>query len=140
MIMDSIVKIAESIARRAHEGQFRRDGVTPYITHVEAVVSRIRTGDPRHLAIAWLHDVVEDTDVSADDLLAAGIPAEVVQAVLSLTVRQGESYDDYLTRALANDLAIPVKLADLLSNLSDNPTRKQIRKYAAALLRVVPHE
>lgn len=138
--MDSIVQIAESIARRAHEGQFRRDGVTPYIRHVEAVVSRIRTGDPRHLAIAWLHDVVEDTDVSKDDLRNAGIPEEVIQAVLSLTIRNGESYDDYLTRALANELAIPVKLADLLSNLSDNPTRKQIRKYAAALLRVVPCE
>ena len=55
---DKLLMLCETIARQAHEGQFRRDGVTPYITHVESVVSRC--SNKYEKSLAWLHDVIED--------------------------------------------------------------------------------
>ena len=54
------VKKVEVIATKAHEGQYRRDGVTPYIEHPKAVAARVR-GDEKAEMVAWLHDVIEDT-------------------------------------------------------------------------------
>jgi hypothetical protein len=59
-----VVLLAEQIARKAHVNQFRRDGVTPYITHPEAVVKKLGTESDDVLAVAWLHDVLEDTCVT----------------------------------------------------------------------------
>jgi (p)ppGpp synthase/HD superfamily hydrolase len=54
------VKKVEVIATKAHEGQYRRDGVTPYIEHPKAVAARVK-GDEKAEMVAWLHDVIEDT-------------------------------------------------------------------------------
>ncbi|TWT85750.1 GTP pyrophosphokinase [Posidoniimonas polymericola] len=135
--MTSLVDLAEQIAVRSHAGQFRRDGVTPYVEHPRAVVARV--GDsPNLIATAWLHDVLEDTDETRESLLAAGVPAEVVDAVELLTKSPGVAYEAYLSAILGNPIAREVKIADMLSNLADGPTPKQIRKYAAGLLRLVP--
>ena len=65
--MLAIVELAEKIATEAHQGQFRRGGSIPYIEHPRAVVSRV--GDDLDTqVVAWLHDVVEDCDVSAENL------------------------------------------------------------------------
>lgn len=135
--MTSLVDLAEQIAVRSHAGQFRRDGVTPYVEHPRAVVSRVGD-DPALIATAWLHDVLEDTDETRDSLLAAGVPAQVVDAVALLTKSPGADYEAYLSAILSNPIARQVKIADMLSNLADGPTPKQIRKYAAGLLRLVP--
>lgn len=135
--MQSLPELAKEIATRAHEGQFRRDGQTPYITHPAKVVERV--GDNEQLiAVAWLHDVLEDTTTSSDMLLEQGIPREVVRAVELLTKTPGIPYAEYLQGIAAHPLAAPAKIADMLANLSDNPTRQQIRKYAAGLLVLVP--
>ena len=81
-----------------------------------------------------LHDVLEDTKTTAHDLLNAGIDEDVVVAVQILTKHPSRSYDEYLKLVKLNDLARHVKIADMLSNLSDSPTIKQIRKYATGLL------
>ena len=130
---DELVFAAERIARKAHNGQTRRDWVTPYIQHPWAVQEKLRHEGPDVQATAWLHDVIEDTDVTAEDLIREGIPQKVVDAVLVLTKPRGQTYEQYLDDVRDNKIARKVKVADMLHNLSDSPTRKQILKYAHGL-------
>ena len=134
MTDSSFVSLAEKIATEAHAGQFRRTG-EPYIEHPRAVVNRV-SGDTDAQVVAWLHDVIEDTEVSAERLRAEGIPQHLVDAVVLVTKTKGQSYEDYLQDIAASPLAKKVKIADMLSNLADNPTDRQIRKYAKGLLRL----
>lgn len=134
METSSLLALAEKLASEAHAGQFRRTG-EPYIEHPRAVVSRV-SDDPDAQVVAWLHDVIEDTDVTAEKLNAAGIPHHLVEAVSLVTKTKGKSYEDYLEDIAASPLATKVKIADMLSNLADNPTDRQIRKYAKGLLRL----
>lgn len=59
--MSDLVTLASSIARKSHDGQFRRNGTTPYITHPEAVARSLEGEHPNVIAAAWLHDTLEDT-------------------------------------------------------------------------------
>lgn len=132
MSSQDIVRLASRIATEAHQGQFRRDG-RPYICHPEAVASRV-AGDPVVEAIAWLHDVLEDTSVTATDLSSSGLPREVVECVELLTKRSDLEYGEYLARIKRDPLARRVKIADMLVNLSDSPNESQIVKYSKGLL------
>lgn len=134
--MASIVELAKQIATAAHDGQFRRDGLTPYINHPQEVVRRVQ-GDEQAEAVAWLHDVLEDTAETPKSLAAKGIPDHIIASVEVLTKTDGPSYDRYLEGVLADPIAKRVKVADMLTNLSDQPTNKQIRKYAHGLLMLV---
>ena len=129
----STALLASSIARKAHDGQFRRDGVTPYITHPEAVAKSLEGEHPDVIAAAWLHDVLEDTEVGFSDLSNAGIPLAVIEAVALLTRWDGQTYEDYLHFVVQDEIARKVKIADIQHNLSDSPTPKQIAKYGKAL-------
>ena len=108
---------AHAIAVVAHRGQVDKLG-RDYIHHPAAVAAMF---DPASQSVefcaAWLHDVVEDTDITADDLVRAGIHAEVVEVVLLLTRQDGQG-DEYYTQIAANPLARAVKLADLAHNTS----------------------
>lgn len=128
-----VVETARHMAHRAHQKQFRRDGVTPYIKHPEDVAKRVGD-DPTAIAVAWLHDVLEDSLFTLKDLLERGIPPEVVEAVYILTHERAVKYEDYIAIIARHPVARKVKIADILSNLNDNPTDKQIEKYARALL------
>lgn len=119
---------AKEIATKAHEGQFRYDGTTPYITHPERVAARV-AGDSDAEIVAWLHDVVEDTSVTLDDLLSQGVPDYLLEAVEAITHLKGEFYGDYIAKVAKNPLAVKVKIADLIDNLSDKPTVGQVQKY-----------
>ncbi len=130
-----LVSLAEKIATQAHDGQFRRDGLVPYIEHPRSVVERV-PNDPDAQVVAWLHDVLEDTSVTAEELETQGIPKNLVDAVELITKRKGKPYEDYLEDIAASPLATKVKIADMLANLSDKPTDRQIRKYAKGLLRL----
>ena len=121
----------EEIATKAHEGQFRRDGVTPYIDHPRDVVSRCESSLEK--MTAWLHDVLEDTEHTLIDLAYLGVPREVTEAVLLLTKTKGQSYSTYLMGIKENSIARKVKIADMISNLSDTPTQRQIAKYAKGM-------
>jgi (p)ppGpp synthase/HD superfamily hydrolase len=129
---DVVVRAAE-LARVSHLGQFRRDGVTPYINHPAAVASRVG-GDSTAEAAAWLHDVLEDTDATVDTLREAKIPEEVIACVVLLTNKGDIGYERYLSQIKADPVAKKVKIADMLSNLSDHPSERQIVKYAKGLL------
>ena len=132
---------AQEIATLAHKGQFRRDGVTPYIVHPAAVAAHFLPHS-LYAEVAWLHDVLEDTDWSEESLLMNHIHSHVVDAVKILTHKKGESYKDYIERinrgqGVSGVIACRVKLADIAANLGDAPTKKQVKKYAAALSQLV---
>jgi len=133
MSTPDVVCLAARIATEAHKGQFRRDGQTPYISHPQAVAGRV-AGDPVAEAIAWLHDVLEDTSVTAQDLLSSGLPVEVVKRVELLTKSGDSEYEDYLGRIKRDPVARRVKVADMLANLGDSPSERQIVKYVKGLL------
>jgi (p)ppGpp synthase/HD superfamily hydrolase len=83
-------------------------------------------------AVAFLHDVLEDTDMDTGDLFQAGIDIEVIEAVCALTKRQGQSYEDYIATVLDNPLATKVKLCDTSANLMNSckeGNTKRINKY-----------
>lgn len=106
-------EIAKSIATKAHQGQFDKAG-RPYIEHPAFVASSVN-GD-KAKAAAWLHDVVEDTQLSFNDLSDAGICKPVIEALKLLTHRDGVDYFDYIKAIKKNKTATLVKLADLAHN------------------------
>ena len=133
----SIVDLALSIARKAHEGQLDKAGVD-YIEHPIYVASRVDTEEEK--AVALLHDVIEDSPVSAEELLQAGLPETVVTAVQILTKKKEQDYQTYLETVKKNPLARVVKLADLkhnsdLSRLSSitEKDRERLKKYKKAI-------
>lgn len=129
-------ELAESLARQHHAGQTDRSGV-PYIAHVEAVAGSLHLTTSRHRQVAWLHDIVEDTDVTLADLAAARFSPEVVRAVALLTHAPGQPRRGYIAAIAADPLARAVKQADNRHNLSrnfeltDEQTRKRLyEKYS----------
>jgi len=110
--------IAEQIARKAHEGQVEKWGGHPYVQHLERVVALVDS--PEAKEVAWLHDVLEDSDLTHRDLEKAGIAPAIADAVLLLT-RGSETYAEYIEtlRAKRNLLALVVKIADLQDHLRD---------------------
>ena len=105
---------ALQITIRAHKGQKDKAG-HDYILHPIRVSERC--DDPRAKIVALLHDTIEDTDVTADYLREEGFTEEIVEAVLAVTRREGEEYNDYVRRAAQNELGRMVKRADLEDNM-----------------------
>lgn len=144
MMIDDFAQIerAQSVARRAHLGQFDKSG-TPYLEHCQRVAAKLK--EPSAVTVAWLHDVLEDSDVSEAELRDQ-FESAVVDAVVAITRVPGEAAEAYYDRVRANELARQVKLADIHDNL--NPLRlarlepataeRLIKKYAAALSALFP--
>jgi hypothetical protein len=132
----SSIKVAEVVARMAHRGQ--KYGNQDYFTkHVLSVVDRVEA-DERSLngdiMVAFLHDVVEDTDVTLHDLAIFGFNKLIVEAVAALTRRPGEPYDDYIRRVCEDRYFAPlVKYHDLQENLSNDPPESLRKRYEKAL-------
>ena len=112
--MDLIEKSLE-IALKAYSGQKDKAGRT-YILHPLRIMSRMDTEE--EMAVALLHDVIEDSDFTAEDLLSEGIPSGVVDAVRLLTKLHGESYDEFVDRVVVNPLARKIKIADIEDNIN----------------------
>jgi len=110
----STIDKAIRIAAQAHEGQRDRYGA-PYILHPLRVMARVTTDDEKMAAI--LHDVIEDSEWTLDDLRKDGFSAVVLQAVDDLTRREGEDYMDYIDRLKSNPIARKAKIADLEDNM-----------------------
>lgn len=129
---------ARAFAQKCHEGQFRRDGITPYIEHpalVASIVERIGGGE-QEITVAWLHDTMEDCGVT-HPVLAERFDLVIADAVEALTHQADENYTQSITRAMSNPIAHRVKVADNLANLSDAPSRNQVAKYAASLIQLL---
>ena len=136
-VEQSMVDLALSIARKAHEGQLDKAEVD-YIEHPIYVASQVDTEEEK--AVALLHDVIEDSPVSAEGLLQAGLPETVVTAVQVLTKKKEQDYQTYLETVKKNPLARVVKLSDLkhnsdLSRLSSitEKDRERLKKYKKAI-------
>lgn len=106
---------AELFARSIHANQVDKAG-EPYIRHLQAVVNNLVEPTEDMVAVAWLHDSVEDTETTFDDLIHY-FGSSVAQAVDAITKRKGEMYADYLNRVKANPIARLVKIADLSHNM-----------------------
>ena len=105
---------AIAIAAAAHAGQVDKAGAA-YILHPLRVMLRVRSVHEQMAAV--LHDVVEDTDVSLQNLVDEGFPSCVIAAVDALTKRRGESRLAAAHRAAADVIARQVKLADNAENM-----------------------
>lgn len=113
MIYTDLTVLALKTAFEAHKGQTDRSGL-PYIFHPYHLAEQMKTEDTA--AAALLHDVVEDTDMTLDDLKSLGFPDRVLEAVKLLTHEEGTDYFDYVRKIKTNQTAVAVKLADLEHN------------------------
>jgi (p)ppGpp synthase/HD superfamily hydrolase len=130
----SQIEIALEIALKAHKGQRDLDG-KPVILHPLTVA--LKGHNESEIVAGLLHDVVEDTDWTFDDLLQAGIIAKVVDALRMLTHSKDVPYLDYVRRIADshNPIAINVKCNDLEHNLErgrKGDHLKQVAKHTAA--------
>jgi len=134
---------AIEIASIAHVGQVDKCG-NPYILHpLRVMMNFCDDKDEAAQICAVLHDVVEDTSVTLDDLRAEGFSDDIITALDCLTRRNGENYDDFISRILTNQLACKVKYGDLADNMDltrlPNHTtedEERIKKYSRAAERI----
>ena len=128
------------LAAKGHRGQMDKGG-QPYILHPVRVMLQCRTMEEK--TVAMLHDLLEDTDYTEQDLKAEGFSDAVVAAVVCLTKAEGEDYAEYIERICENKLAARVKLADLMDNMDLNRLPgltpkdfQRLEKYLRAKMRV----
>ena len=135
-------ELALQIAKEAHAGQVDKAG-KDYILHPMTVASYMDTDVEK--TIAYLHDVLEDTSVTVDEL-RNHFSNEIVDTVITLTHRKDESYFEYIQRISKSKLAKKVKVADLLHNLDitriKEPSKQdyeRLEKYKKAILYLATH-
>ena len=138
MIYTPLTSKAMRVAYAAHHGQLDYNGI-PYIFHPIHLAEQME--DEISCCVALLHDVVEDTEVTLDDL-RKDFPEEVVEIVRLLTHDDTVSYFDYVREIKKHPIAKKVKLADLAHNsdqtrcIGSSLTEKQLAywkdKYAKA--------
>jgi (p)ppGpp synthase/HD superfamily hydrolase len=139
MIYTELTVRAARIAEQAHRGQYDKGGM-PYIFHPMHLAEQMQ--DEYTAAIALLHDVIEDTDIT-DAELSAQFPARVMEALRLLTHQPDEDYLSYVRRIRGNPDAAAVKLADLRHNSDTSrlpeadrntpKTRGRLEKYRKAI-------
>lgn len=146
MVESRLVQRAISVARYAHEGQRDKIGIDYFNGHVEPVANMVRdlAGTEIQIAAAYLHDVVEDTDTTPEQLVTMldhESSASVALIVDALTKREVEPYGDFIYRVVLHRPAVLVKLCDVMVNLDPNrlqyvprTTRDRlVNKYSKAL-------
>lgn len=131
MTYENLVERAIALAVDAHSGQVDKQG-QPYILHVLRVGLAGTTEEEKVVGV--LHDIIEDTDWTVEDLLRVGFSSRVVNAVLALTHAQWLTHIEYYKHVKTNSLALRVKKNDIddnygrLSTISDVATRERLRK------------
>lgn len=148
--MKEQLTIAVPLAIKYHGDQKYGDSGLPYIYHLKCVdqliISAYVPKDRDHSepyskepgdeidnlrAIAYLHDVLEDTDCKVFDLIDAGLNDDVINAVIAVT-KKGDRYEDYLRIIMSDPLALKVKIADTATNLAHSifaQNQRRIDKY-----------
>lgn len=105
---------ALEIAVESHKNQKQKDG-TPYALHPIRLSMSLQSEDQK--IVALLHDVVEDTDWTFEDLVGEGFSEHVIEALRLLTHTDGSPYEEYIERLASNPLAKAVKKTDLTDNM-----------------------
>lgn len=108
--MNELLEKALKIAVEAHAGQVDKTG-KPYIFHPLRVCCRCSTDEEKMVAL--LHDTIEDTKITAEYLLSEGFLPYIVEAILSISRNEDETYEDFVKRTGLNPLGRTVKLHDL---------------------------
>src|SRR4029077_7362755 len=106
---EELLEKAVAIAVNAHRGQKDRYN-SPYVLHPLRVMARLDSATEKIVGV--LHDVVEDTDWTFDQLSREGFPANVLSALECVTKKQGEEYEAFVKRSARDPVARRVKLAD----------------------------
>ena len=137
MLYTETTKKALKLAFDAHKDQLDKSGL-PYVFHPFHLAEQMETED--ETVVALLHDVVEDTKYTFDDIRAMGFSEKVIEALTLLTHDDAEPYLEYVARLRDNALARKVKLADLRHNsdltrldVIDERALMRVRKYAEAI-------
>ena len=126
------------LVTKLFEGKTDKAGL-PYYNHLLKVYANVSEYDEK--IIALLHDVVEDTDITFDNLKEYGYPDSILEALKVLTKKKGEYYPDYIERIIEsnNIQAMNVKLADLKHNIDINRIEKPtINDYERINKRYIP--
>lgn len=139
----NLIEKSLEIALQAYRGQTDKAGKA-YILHPLRIMAKMQS--EHEMAVALLHDVIEDSDFTAEDLLDNGIPENVVHAVQALTKQPGETYDAFIDRVLLNNLAAKIKMADIednidvlrLTSVSDKDLQR-VAKYHQAWHKIAQH-
>jgi (p)ppGpp synthase/HD superfamily hydrolase len=138
------IERAVEIAAQAHRGQRDKSG-KPYLLHPLRLMLRME--DETEMIAAILHDVVEDSPWTIEELRAEGFSALALEAVDCLTHREPESYEVYVKRVKSNPIARRVKLADLEDNMNlrrlskvTNSDLSRLEKYHRAWLALTGEE
>ena len=122
------------LAQLAHKGQMYGD--KPYTYHLEQVVAQLATVDSDidyfkvFTIVAVGHDIIEDTCVTAEQLLALGFTNSIVDAIVAITKDDVESRTTYLRRCMSNRIAHVVKIADTKANLKQNILENNTKRAA----------
>lgn len=137
MIYTPLTKKALRVCFDAHKEQDDKSGM-PYVFHPFHLAEQMT--DEISTVCALLHDVVEDTDITFDDLSKMGFPAEVIEVLRLLTHDDAVPYFDYVREISKNPVAKAVKLADLRHNsdstrldVADEWAKKREKKYKTAI-------
>ena len=137
MIYTDKTKKAMKLCYEAHKDQVDKTGV-PYVFHPFHVAEQMK--DEATTIVALLHDVVEDTDYTLEDIAAEGFGQEIVEAVALMTHEDEVPYLDYVAKLKDNPIARAVKLADLAHNSDqsrlgeiDDETKQRLEKYQKAI-------
>ncbi|HBP4949420.1 HD domain-containing protein (plasmid) [Pseudomonas aeruginosa] len=110
-----LIELALHRALKAYGGKVDKAG-KPYILHPLRLAARL--DDQISQSVALLHDVIEDSDTTEDDLREDGFPESVISAVVALTRRKGESYEAFIDRVRVHPLARKIKLLDIEDNMN----------------------
>ena len=128
------------LAATAHRGQIDKAG-KPYVLHPIRVMLRVESLEERITAL--LHDIVEDTPVTFDELRGMGYSDTILEALDGVTHRAGESYEEFVERSGRHPVARAVKLADLADNMDltrlpniTDKDRARLVKYEAAVAKL----
>lgn len=110
----SLLNKALALAMQAHQHQLDKGG-HPYLLHPLRVMMQFQ--DETLQIIAVLHDVIEDSDITPNDLSEQGFTQEMIDAIVALTRQPDETYPEFILRVSLNPLARQVKIADLRDNM-----------------------
>ena len=137
MLYTEQTKKAMKIAYNAHKDQTDKNGI-PYIYHPIHLAEQM--DDENTICVALLHDVVEDTDITLEELKSEGFHDEVIAALKLLTHDDKVPYMEYVCAVKTNAIATKVKLADLRHNsdltrldVVDEKAVKRAEKYKEAI-------
>lgn len=126
MLYTPLTKKALCISFNAHKNQLDKSGI-PYVFHPFHLAEQM--DDEYSTCVALLHDVLEDTTITLEEIAAEGFPKEVIDAIAIMTHEDNIPYMDYIRQLKSNPIAVKVKMADLKHN-SDLSRLNQINEKA----------